>query len=50
MADFLNWYDRRKPGFQRDDEFDTEVAKFKTVGRWSFGWDDWSFVYGNLPA
>ena len=50
MDDFLNWYDRRKPDFKYEEEFDTEVAKYKTVGRWSYGFDDWSWAYGNIPA
>lgn len=50
MKDFLNWYDRQKPNFQYQEEFDTEVAKYKTVGRWSYGWDDWTWVYGANPA
>lgn len=47
MKNFLNWFNRRQPVLERDrDDFDTEAAKWKTVGRWSFGWDDPSFVYG----
>jgi phage major head subunit gpT-like protein len=43
---YFNWYDRRKPDFDDKVEFDSEVAKYKVVGRWSFGWDDPSWVYG----
>lgn len=49
MKEYLKWYDRRKPKLEMDEEFDTEVAKYKTVGRWSFGWDDWSWIFGCKP-
>lgn len=51
MKQFLNWYDRRKPVLTPDGEnFDTEVGKWKSVGRWSYGWDDPTFIYGNNPS
>ncbi|GAB7387357.1 hypothetical protein BSNK01_11930 [Bacillaceae bacterium] len=50
MKNFLNWYDRRKAQLESDDEFDTEVAKYKVVARFSFGWDDASFIYGCNPS
>lgn len=47
MKTFLNWYDRRYPKLERAaQEFDTEVGKYKIVGRWSQGWDEPSFVFG----
>ena len=47
MSEFLKWFERRKAEVKKDDEnFSTEVHRFKAVGRWSFGWDDPSFVYG----
>ncbi len=46
MKQFLTWFNRRIPVLQQDKEnFDTEVAKFKLIGRWSYGFDDPSFVY-----
>jgi hypothetical protein len=48
MGDDLIWYDRRKPDFGMDNEFDTEVAKYKTIGRWSFGWLSPWFLYGHV--
>lgn len=50
MKNFLNWYDRRKAKIEMEKEFDTEEAKYKTVGRWSYGIDDWSFIFGNNPV
>lgn len=47
----LNWYMRRDPrSFEYDDDFDTEVGKYKAVGRWSFGCDSPFFGYGHNPA
>lgn len=47
MKLLLNWYNRRKPDFDDKIEFDSEIAKYKTVGRWSYGWDDPTFIYGH---
>lgn len=48
MKNFLNWFDRRKANLETESKFDTEVAKYKVVSRFSFGWDDATFVYGNV--
>jgi hypothetical protein len=46
MKQFLTWFNRRIPVLQQDKEnFDTEVSRYKLVGRWSYGFDDPSFVY-----
>lgn len=46
MKRFLYWFERRKPSLQIDKEdFDTEVAKYKVVGRWSLGPADASYFY-----
>ncbi len=50
MKDNLIWFDRRKPDFGVDNEFDTEVSKYATIGRWSYGWFDPLFCYGNVFA
>jgi phage major head subunit gpT-like protein len=50
MKQFLHWFNRRKPILEQEKSFDTEVAKYKTVGRWSFGFDDPTFIYGNNPS
>ena len=47
MKLFLQWYDRRKADFSDDVDFDSEVAKYKVIARHSFGFDDWSFIYGH---
>jgi hypothetical protein len=46
----LVFYWRRKPAFTRDNDFDSENAKFKTVFRMSVGWDDPRGVYGSPGA
>ncbi len=50
MKDYLNWYDSRKPDFSDTVDFDTEVAKYKVVGSWAYGWDHWMFIYGHNVA
>lgn len=46
MKDHFNWYNRRTPKIEFDPDFDTEVIKYKVVGRWSFGWDEWFSIFG----
>jgi len=43
---YLNWYDARIPKLEYDDNFNTEVISYKNLGMWSFGWDEWAFLYG----
>lgn len=50
MELYLNWYWRRKPGFKDKVDFDTEAANYAVIGRWSYGFDDWSWVYVGKPA
>lgn len=48
MKDYLNWFDRRTAKLQQDKEvFDSEVGKYKVVNRFSFGWDEPTFVWGS---
>ena len=46
----LLWFDRRKPDFANEKTFDTEVAKYKVVARFSYGWKTPYFVYGCNPS
>lgn len=50
MKNFLNWYDRRKANLESEKEFDSEVAKYKTVSRFSFGFDEPTFIFGCNPS
>ena len=49
MKQFLNWFDRVQPEFFRDGEFETLLAKYAGRMRYSFGWSDWRWVYGQNP-
>jgi len=44
------WYWRRRPENGSIEDFDTEVMKYKTVGRWTHGAVDWTWLYGHFPA
>lgn len=47
MKHYLKWYERRKAQVEKDREnFDSEVIRYKAVCRYSFGWDEPSFIYG----
>ena len=50
MKEYHLWFDRIKPEFQRDREFDTYMAKYAGYMRYSFGWSDWRAIFGNAPA
>ncbi len=44
---FLKWFDRIGTEFNKDKDFDTYVAKWSVYTRYSFGFSDWTWVYGN---
>jgi phage major head subunit gpT-like protein len=46
----LIFYWRRRPEFTRDNDFDTENAKFKTTMRFSAKWDDFRGIFGSPGA
>lgn len=50
MKMFLLWFDREEVQFFRDSDFETLVAKFAGYMRYSFGWSDWRWVYGQNPS
>ena len=43
-------FERRADKFDMDNDFDTENAKFKATGRYSFGWTDTRALYGTQGA
>ena len=47
MENALFWYNARIPTIQTETDFDSEVQKYKTVGRWSYGWDRWEWIAGS---
>lgn len=42
----VKYFERRADSFDMDNDFDTENAKFKATGRYSFGVTDWRGIYG----
>ena len=46
----LQTYNRRAPGFEQDNDFDTENAKFTATERYSAGVTDWRGIYGSAGA
>ena len=50
MKTFLTWFDRRMAKLESENTFDTEVAKYKMINRFSFGYDDPSFIFGCLNS
>lgn len=47
MKMFLQWFERIPLEFFQDKSFDTLIAKFASYARWSYGWNDWRWVYGH---
>lgn len=50
MKRAMKWFERRKPENGTMEDFDTEVKKFKVVGRWSHGCIDWTWGFGHFPV
>lgn len=42
----LVWYDRVEPEFQSEENFDTLAGKWRAYMRYSRGFDDWRWVFG----
>lgn len=49
MKQFNNWMVRREIENGEMTDFDTEVSKFKAIGRWAYGFTNYSFIYGSDP-
>ena len=50
IGDGLKYFERRGDAFEMDNDFDTENAKYKATGRYSFGWTDPRQIYGSPGA
>lgn len=50
MKDFLQWFDRVPLEFFQDKSFDTLIAKYAAYMRFSMGWSDWRWIYGNAVS
>lgn len=48
--DGMKYWERRADDFTMDNDFDTENAKFKAVGRYCFGWTDPRGIFGTPGA
>lgn len=46
----MKYFERRGDSFDMDNDFDTENAKYKATGRYSFGWTDPRGIYGSVGA
>lgn len=47
MKMFMIWYDRIKPEFEHDRDFDTKVAKWSVYMRYGLGPAEWRWGYGH---
>lgn len=50
MRQSLHWFDRIPLEFAREQDFDTLQAKFRAYSRFSLGFSDWRWVYGQNPS
>lgn len=48
--DGMKYFERKADTFTMDNDFDTENAKFKVQGRYSFGWSDPRGLFGTAGA
>lgn len=47
IQDGMKYMERRPDYFKQDDDFDTSNAKYKSAGRYTFGWTDPKDLYGS---
>lgn len=47
IPDGMKYFERAGDSFDMDNDFDTDNAKFKATGRYSFGWTDPRALYGS---
>ena len=50
VKDGMKYFERRGDEFDMDEDFDTENAKYKATGRYSFGMTDPRALYGSAGA
>lgn len=50
MKMYLKWFQRIPTEFNKDKDFDTYLSKWSVYSRYSFGFSDWSWVYGQNVA
>lgn len=44
---FLKWFDRIPTEFNKDKDFDTYLGKWSVYTRYSYGFSDWTWLYGS---
>lgn len=50
MKMYLKWFQRVPTEFNKDKDFDTYLSKWSVYSRYSFGFSDWPWVYGQNVA
>ncbi len=50
LKQHLIWQWRIRPEFAQDGDFDGIQFKFRAYMRYTIGWRDWRFIYGQNPA
>ena len=46
MKEFLLWFDREPVQFFKDQDISTLVGAYAGYMRYSFGWSDWRWIFG----
>lgn len=47
---YLKWFNRIPVEFNKDKDFDTYLAKWSCYTRYSYGFSDWTWLYGHAVA
>jgi len=47
---YLKWFNRIPTEFNKDKDFDTYISKWSVYTRYSYGFSDWTWIYGHNVA
>ena len=47
---YLKWFNRIPVEFNKDKDFDTYISKWSVYNRYSYGFSDWTWIYGHNVA
>ena len=47
---YLKWFNRIETEFNKDKDFDTYISKWSVYTRYSYGFSDWTWIYGHEVA
>jgi phage major head subunit gpT-like protein len=50
MKMYLKWFNRIPVEFNKDKDFDTYISKWSTYCRYSYGFSDWTWIFGQNVA